>query len=119
MIEEFHDFVAERMAEPIMGITDLYAKITPQTERARLEKIMNIKLGGGSVTRRGTLRRFSKLDTLNKNRVSIYRRQETTNRTPGGRASIFLRQESKTPCGSVPLSVRKNQETIKKVKMQQ
>ena len=29
LIEEFHDFVVERMAEPIMGITDVYAKITP------------------------------------------------------------------------------------------
>ena len=84
LIEEFHDFVVERMAEPIMGITDVYAKITPQTERARLEKIMNIKLGGGSVTRRGTIRRFSKLDTFTKNRNSIYRRQETTaQKSPG------------------------------------
>ena len=34
-IEDFHDFVAERMAEPVQGITELYTKITPATERAR------------------------------------------------------------------------------------
>ena len=34
-IEDFHDFVAERMAEPVQGITELYTMITPATERAR------------------------------------------------------------------------------------
>lgn len=62
-IEDFHDFVAERMAEPVQGITDLFAMITPATERARMSKIMNIKVGGDSTTRRSTLaRRGTKRD---------------------------------------------------------
>lgn len=32
------------MSEPVMGVTDVYAAITPATELAR-NKIMNIKLG--------------------------------------------------------------------------
>lgn len=44
-VEDFQDFVADRMNEPTMGITEVFCSITPATQLQRKDKIMNIKLG--------------------------------------------------------------------------
>lgn len=84
-----------------MGVTDVYAKITPATERARLEKIMNIKLGGSSATRRGNAfhRQTTKLGSSTKNRASMFNRKEHL-KSPMAPSSNNRRGEIKTPSAS-------------------